>query len=81
MITEMDEYVGIVKIEKNLGHTLLLQDYTSYFYLRVENSDGWGVLKIRLSRQGEILKDYVKDVQDDQEFAWVRWAQNLIQQK
>jgi hypothetical protein len=51
----VDEYIGIVKIE-TLRHTLLLQDYTSYFYLRVEDKMV-ARLKVRISRQGEVLVD------------------------
>ena len=80
MATKIDEYVGIVKIDKILGHTLLLQDYTDYFYLRVEDCGGCGILKVRISRQGNVLKDDKWMVENDEDLGWVRWAQDLIEQ-
>lgn len=72
------EYIGIVKTDVVLGHFVMLQNYTDYFYLRVESDCGAGILKLKLSRLGECLKTWERPPEDEDDFTWVRWAQKLI---
>lgn len=76
-----DKCLDIVATAEILGHSAMLQEYEDCFYLRVEDDGGAGILKTYFSRIGKIMKAYESPPEDERDFVWVKWAQDLIQQK
>ena len=74
----MGEYLGIVCVEEQWGLSLMLQDYENYYYLRVENSGGAGILKCLLDADGKFVPSYERSPEDAEDFRCIQWAQNVI---
>ena len=74
----MSEYLGIVCSVNLWGVSLLLQKYEDFYYLRVENQEGAGILKCRLSFEGQVIPSFERMPEDYADFQYVRWAQDMI---
>ena len=74
----MSEYLGIVCSDELWGVSLLLQKYEDFYYLRVENQEGAGILKCQLSLEGQIIPIFERKPEDAADFQYVRWAQDMI---
>ena len=74
----MPEYLGIISSDKLWGVSLLLQKYEDFYYLRVEDRGGAGILKCRLSFEGQVIPSFEGKPEDAKDFQYVQWAQDMI---
>lgn len=74
----MAEYLGIVCSDNLWGVSLLLQKYEDFYYLRVEDREGWPILKCHLSFEGQVIPSFAGKPEDAKDFQYVRWAQDMI---